>query len=97
MPGPPTIVVSKASGAVRTFVGAMVPLYRRENDQRSNAHRIGVGEHPDGQLAYLRLGSASGVLAALQFQRYWRRGCFGRKTPAISLLHGVEPRPHRQE
>jgi hypothetical protein len=25
MPGPPTIVVSKASGSVRTFVGAMVP------------------------------------------------------------------------
>jgi|SRR6516164_207021 len=74
IPGPPTIVVSKASGAVRTFVGAMVPLDRRENDQRSNAYRIGVGEHRDGQLAYLRLRSASGVLGS----------------PAISALLEVE-------
>jgi hypothetical protein len=44
------------------FLGAMVPLYRRENDQRSNACRIGVGEDPDGQLAYFPLGPASGVL-----------------------------------
>jgi hypothetical protein len=30
IPGPPMIVVSKANGAVRTFVGAMVPDYFRE-------------------------------------------------------------------
>ena len=32
IPGPPMIVVSKSTGVVRTFVGAMVPEYFRETD-----------------------------------------------------------------
>jgi hypothetical protein len=33
IPGPPMIVVSKATGAVQTFIGAEIPAYYRENDE----------------------------------------------------------------
>jgi hypothetical protein len=33
IPGPPMIVVSKATGEVRTFIGGSVPAYYRENDE----------------------------------------------------------------
>jgi hypothetical protein len=33
IPGPPMIVVSKATGEVRTFIGGSVPAYHREVDE----------------------------------------------------------------
>jgi hypothetical protein len=41
IPGPPMIVVSKATGEVRTFIGASVPDY--ENDEEL----VPIGDMPD--------------------------------------------------
>ena len=45
IPGPPMIVVSKATGAVRTFIGASVPDYYREN----NEEELAIGDVPDDE------------------------------------------------
>ena len=39
------IVVSKATGAVRTFIGASVPDYYREN----NEEELAIGDVPDDE------------------------------------------------
>jgi hypothetical protein len=41
IPGPPMIVVSKATGAVRTFIGASVP------DYENNEEWVPIGDMPD--------------------------------------------------
>jgi hypothetical protein len=43
IPGPPMIVVSKASGTVRTFIGASVPTYYRENPEEETP----IGDLPE--------------------------------------------------
>jgi hypothetical protein len=43
IPGPPMIVVSKATGAVSTFIGATVPDYYRENPEEETP----IGDAPD--------------------------------------------------
>jgi hypothetical protein len=44
IPGPPMIVVSKATGAVRTFIGASVPDYENDEDW------VPIGDVPDEAL-----------------------------------------------
>jgi len=44
IPGPPMMVVSKSTGVVRTFVGAMVPEYFRETDDEP---RSPIGDVPE--------------------------------------------------
>jgi hypothetical protein len=44
IPGPPMIVVSKATGQVRTFVGAGVPSYYRERE--GDAGETPIGDVP---------------------------------------------------
>jgi hypothetical protein len=41
IPGPPMIVVCKATGRVRTFIGGEVPLYYRERETNEDETPIG--------------------------------------------------------
>jgi hypothetical protein len=43
IPGPPMIVVSKVTGAVRTFIGGSVPDYYRENAEEETP----IGDAPE--------------------------------------------------